>query len=291
MTPLVPIARALHFASLMTIFGAGAYATLLRRARLGDLSCPRFVRVVSIGSGALALASAIVWLALVAGQMRGDWHAALDAQTILAVLHSTRFGQIFLLRILGLAILLLMCSRRNAFASIGPPVLAAALLGGVALTSHAVASGKGDLSALGPAATDTLHLLAAGFWTGGLALLALLILAHRNDPARMILALQVFSRWGAFAVAVLVVTGFANVAFINPAAPGRSLYSDILAAKIAIALFMMIFACLNRWRMLPALASQAPGTIVALGRNVTIELTLGFLVIAIIGQLGVLPPR
>jgi copper resistance protein D len=283
--------RALHFASLMTIFGAGAYAMLLRRAGLGALPPQKLLQAILIGAATLALVSATVWLALVAGQMSGDWHAALDPGAISGVLCATRFGHIFLVRIVGLSILCAVCLHRDAPASIAPFVLAGALLGAVALTSHAAASGKDTLSLLVGSANDTLHLLAAGFWTGGLALLAPLVWTYRSESMRMLLPLRVFSEWGTYAVAALVLSGFANIVFIRPVAPWRGVYGEVLAAKMALALAMILFACLNRWRVTPALASGAPITMWPLGRNVAVELVLGLSVIAIVGQLGLLPPR
>jgi copper resistance protein D len=290
-TLLFPAMRALHFASLMTIFGAGAYAMFLRSAGLGVLPSQWLSRAMLIGAAILALVSATVWLALVAGQMSGDWHAALDPGAISGVLRGTRFGHIFLVRIAGLALLSATCLRRNAPASIAPFVLAGALLGAVALTSHTAASGKDTLSLILGSANDTLHLLAAGFWTGGLALLALLVWAHRRELTKMLLPLRVFSQWGTHAVAVLVLSGFANIVFIQPAASWRGVYGEVLVAKMALALAMILFASLNRWRVTPALASGAPATIWPLGRNVAIELVLALSMIAIVGQLGLLPPR
>ena len=291
MTLLFPAMRALHFASLMVIFGTGVYATLLRRARLDVLPSQRLLRAMLIGAATMALVSATVWLALVAGQMGGDWHASLNASVILEVLQGTRFGHIFLARIVGLVILWSVCTRGNTSASIAPAILAAALLYAVALTSHAAASGGDAVSLIASSTNDALHLLAAGFWTGGLALLALLAWSHRSGLAKMLAPLQIFSQWGTYAVAVLVVSGFANIAFIRPAAPWRGVYGEVLAVKMALALAMIIFACLNRWRVTPALASDVRATMWPLGRNVAIELVLGLSVIAIVGQLGLLPPR
>lgn len=291
MIVLLPVMRAIHFASLMTIFGAGTYATLLRREGLGALPSQRLLRALLIGAATLALVSATVWLALVAGQMSGDWHAVLDPSAISIVLRDTRFGHIFLARIAGLTFLWVACLRCNAFVSTAPFVLAGALLGAVALTSHAAASGSNGFSELVHAANDTLHLLAAGFWTGGLALLALLVWAHRGELAKMLLPLQVFSQWGTYAVAVLVMSGFANIVFIGPGAPWRGLYGEFLAVKMALAFAMIVFACMNRWLVTPVLLSGGAASSWPLGRNVAVELVLGLSVIAIVGQLGVLPPR
>jgi putative copper export protein len=90
---------------------------------------------------------------------------------------------------------------------------------------------------------------------------------------------------------VLVMSGFANIVFIEPGAPWRGIYGEILAVKMALAFAMIVFACLNRWLVTPALLSGGAATSWPLGRNVAVELVLGLSVIAIVGQLGVLPPR
>ena len=61
------------------------------------------------------------------------------------------------------------------------------------------------------APSDAVHLLTAGFWIGGLAVLV--VLFRRKEP-NILLALSLFSDWAMIAVLLLVMTGLINAASI-----------------------------------------------------------------------------
>ena len=155
--------RAIHFASLMAIFGAGTYLVLLRRHLRIEMPA-RAARILFAWAATLALVSAVAWLFLVAGQMSGDWRAALDPVAIRLVASGTAFGRIAVWRIAGLSVLWLLLLFRGPSPSLIVAIVAALLLGALGLTSHAAAS-SGDFG-LVRAANDAVHLLAAGFLAG-----------------------------------------------------------------------------------------------------------------------------
>lgn len=103
MIALFAAVRAIHFASLMAIFGASAYLALLRSQLHIEMAAPA-VRILFVSAATLAFFTAGVWLCLVAGQMSGDWHKALDPATLEAVATGTRFGEVFLGRLAGLTL-------------------------------------------------------------------------------------------------------------------------------------------------------------------------------------------
>jgi putative copper resistance protein D len=135
------------------------------------------------------------------------------------------------------------------------------------------------------------HLLTAGFWTGGLVTLALLIHEHVHAPAKLIAPLRLFSVWGTYAVAALVLTGVVNaVSILGLSVPHLSLYRSILATKIALAAAMIGLAIFNRWRVAPVLTRDAAAPS-RLKLTVAAELALAVAVVSIVGYLGVLPPE
>lgn len=281
--------RALHFASLMAIWGASLYLVLLKRAQ--GMGIPaNLTRTAVAVAASLALATAILWLGLVAGQMSGDWSAACDPGTIWAVAAHTRFGHVWLARIGGLVLLWLvaLAMRRAPLALVA--CLAALLLGSLGLISHAAAA-SGEFG-LGRALGDAIHLLTAGFWLGSLLVLAVLARLHRRAPEELFAPFRLFSLWGIYAVALLVVTGLINAASILPvhSISFRSAYADVLGSKIVIALVMIALAICNRSQLLPALRNREKGAVKSLARNVVAEIVLAFLVIAIVGYLGLMPP-
>ena len=282
--------RALHFASLMAIFGAGSYLALLKSRLQLELPAAA-VWPLFTGAAALAFVTAIVWFAFVAGQMSGDWHEALDPAALQTVAIHTRFGTIFLLRICGLVPLLMLCVLRKSSQNLIRVLIAALLLAALAVTSHAAASGA--KFPLLRAANDCIHLLAGGFWIGGLLVLITLMRRERHQPRALLAPLRLFSVWGTYAVAALVVSGVINAVMIVPAAAiaAASPYVSVLTAKILVASVMIALAIVNRWTLAPALRVDPLPTNRALSRSVSAEIGLGAIVITIVGFLGLMPPH
>jgi putative copper resistance protein D len=258
----------------MMLFGSAAFGVLLHK-RLPIITPPR-LDILRWTALMLAIGAACVWLALAAAQMADAMDGTIIAQTTA----DTLFGQLFLIRLgalLALAVTLVL-SRGNRLVA----MWAAIALALPAATSHAAASGPAGFAAIG-AALDTVHLLTAGFWIGGLALLAALF--ARREP-NMLLALSLFSEWAVIAVLLLVMTGLINAASIILGDRGHAspLYLAFLGAKLALVLAMLGLAATNRFRLLPCLNTRQ------VARNVVFELGLGVIVVLLAGALGQLQP-
>jgi putative copper resistance protein D len=289
-TALLAAARAIHFASLMTIFGGSAYAALLRRAGLWG-SPLRGSRFLSATAATFAIVSGIIWFGLIAGQMSGSWQGSLDPAVLQLAALDTRFGQIFLGRFVGLVTLLLMFAFGVRPHSLGVAILAGVLLGSLGPISHAGATG-GDIGFVG-AANDAAHLLTAGFWLGGLAVLAMFVRRHWTDAASLLRALRLFSIWGTAVVALLVVTGLINAISILPLSMMslHNAYFELLLVKVGLASLMIGLAALNRWHFAPALRTGGNQATRHLAFSVGTEILLGFTVVAIVGFLGLMAPH
>ena len=282
--------RAIHFASLMAIFGAGTYLVLLRRHLRIEMPA-RAAQILFAWAATLALVSAVAWLFLVAGQMSGDWRAALDPVAIRLVASGTAFGRIAVWRIAGLSVLWLLLLFRGPSPSLIVAIVAALLLGALGLTSHAAAS-SGDFG-LVRAANDAVHLLAAGFWLGGLLVLAALLWRHHRVPTSLRGPFHLFSAWGTYAVALLVLSGISNAASILPvrSISSHSAYTDVLAIKIMLALTMIALAVINRMQLVPALGDGENKVTRFLAHSVAAEILLGALIVGLAGYLGLMPPK
>ena len=270
---MLGVARGVYYAAAMLLFGASAFETLLR-AKLPVIT-PLRVQPLRWAVLILALLAAIAWLGLAALQMADR----LDAQVILQTATETLFGQVFLLRLaslLGLGLLMTIRTRRKLAIA-----LAALALALPAATSHAAQSSPAGFIAIG-ATLDGVHLLACGFWIGGLAVLAALF--RRKEP-NIILALSLFSDWAVIAVLLLVMTGLINAASIllghGTPAP---LYLGVLGAKLALVAVMLGLAAVNRFKLMPKADDRA------ITRNAALELGLGFTVVMLAGLLGQLQP-
>jgi copper resistance protein D len=279
--------RAIHFASLMLIWGGGAFLLLLQSQL--DIRLPVLLTWrVAVAAAALAFITGVLWLLLVTGQMSGDWRLASNPATIFTVVTETRFGHVAAARIASLILLSILAIWRTPDSILAG--LGAVLLGSLGLTSHAAAS-NGSLG-LALAANDALHLLTAGFWIGGLVVLVWVMRLNHDNSIVLLNALRLFSAWGVFGVGVLVLTGFIDGVSIVPlsAISINNIYVDILAAKIVLAFCMIGLAAVNRTRLLPRLSSGETGATDQLTRNIGAEIVLGCLIIAAVGYLGLTSP-
>jgi uncharacterized membrane protein/mono/diheme cytochrome c family protein len=178
----------------------------------------------------------------------------------------------------------------------------AVLLPGAFMASLAWA-GHGGANA-GPAGVfqvvaDALHLVAAGAWIGGLVPFALVMacaLRTRSEAWNQVAA-DITRRFSAFAVivvGVLLLTGLSNTWFLVGSLPRLlgTTYGQLLLLKIALVIAMVAVAAVNRLVLMPRLrdAAGAAGVLIRLRRNGLIEITLGLVILAVVGTLGTTPP-
>ena len=276
---ILAAARGLYYVATMLLFGDLAFDMLLR-AKL-PVIVPPANRTMRWSALAVALTAACVWLVMAAMQMA----AALDARALIQTATATLFGQLFLVRMMALMALALAFAVKRGT----KPAL---LLAGIALilpaaTSHAAASSPAGFVIFG-ATLDALHLATAGFWIGGLAVLAHLF---QRKEVNILLALSLFSDWAMIAVLLLVMTGLINGASIilggsdgGSGGTPSTLYLAVLGAKLALVSAMLTLAAANRFRLMPR------GRDTAIARNAALELALGFIVVLLAGALGQLQP-
>jgi putative copper resistance protein D len=276
--------RALHFASLMMIFGASAFTAIaaprVNFAPVGD-TLRRWLVVGAI----VALLTSVLCLGFVTAQIAGDSGAAFDPAQMSVVAGKTDYGHVFLIRAVLLTGLI-------AFAVFSAAAWLRALISGAALAllgavSHAAARG-GDWR-LALAANDGLHLLCAGFWIGALVVLALLIRTRSTD---IVVALRIFSGWAIIAVALLVIAGSVNAAAIlyQPGMTWSGVYLGWLAAKLVLAALMIALALTNRFGILPAMVRGDKESAESLTMTVVMELSCAMLILLVVGVLGETAP-
>ncbi|HUC10977.1 MAG TPA: copper homeostasis membrane protein CopD [Stellaceae bacterium] len=299
-------ARAVHYASTMSIAGVFAFLCLVVDEEVRPRLAPHLLPIAWVSLG-LAVSSGIAWLVVVSAQMSGETVAAtLTRDVIGTVLTETRFGQVWIWRfVLAVTLTLLLLSpkrwRRRGWRWCGL-VLAALLLASLAWAGHGAAT-PGTLGDLHLAA-DLLHLLAAGAWVGTLVPLALLLAETRSRgdpdaPAAVRRAVLRFSRLAATSVVILFGAGLVNTWFLAGSVPALigTGYGHLLLAKIAIFLTMVVFGAVNLLRMTPRLTAAVGdrhrigrAALGHLARNALIEFALGICALGIVAVLGILPP-
>ena len=281
MSTLFALVRAVHFASLMTVFGASAQ---LFQAKGPGVDSRRFHRLLVIAS-LTAIATAVLWFVFVSLDIAGDDAASLGLFTDVAT--KSFYGHVALCRFVFLIALCAVPGDWHAARTL----LAGAALALMGLTSHAAAA-DGETYFYVRAAIDALHLIAAGFWLGGLDVLVPEVLARPRDTPRLIVLLRQFSRWGAVSVAVLIVAGTLNGVFILnvPGMRWSGTYVTLLAIKIVLAALMVALALTNRFGVLPGLERGESEAAETIPLTVIAELGAAVLIVAIVGFLGIEPP-
>ncbi len=296
------VSRFVHMAAVLALFGGSLFPLYAyagepsdRATRLGAWFRP--MQIVLILT---AIASGMGWFTFTAASMSGSLAGAADPQVLAAVLEETDFGPLWLGRLTVLLVLLVLLAAWRLPESrpwIGPS-LAALALASLAGTGHARVtegwSGAIHLSA------DVLHLIAAGFWLGGLWPLGRTVVvsrrAHPAESAEIAGVLMRFSGLGYVAVAVLIASGLLNSWFLVGSV-GRLTgtdYGRLLLAKIGLFGAMALLAVANRFWITPRLArasaQDASAWLGRLRRHIISEQALGLIVVGIVSVLGTLQP-
>ena len=269
---ILAVARGLYYAATMLLFGDLAFSLLIH-AKLPVILPPQDMRL-RWSALALAMVAGSAWFLMAVAGMAGT----LDVQAIIQTITATLFGEMFGLRMAALAALALVLKRGARLAVL----LALLALSLPAATSHAAAASPAGFTAIG-GSLDAIHLITAGFWIGGLAVLLQL---HRRGEPNILLALSLFSEWAMIAVLLLVMTGLINAASIllgDTGAPSP-VYLAVLATKLVLVAGMLGLAAMNRFRLMPQSRDQT------IARNAALELSAGVTVVLLAGVLGQLQP-
>ena len=237
----------------------------------------------------LALISGWAVLMMMTAGMAGSLGGAFDITFLASAVSDTQFGRVWIVRILlTIAILAVIVKPRPA-RDRRLLVVSGLLLASVALTGHSALPGgvPGILHQL----ADAVHLIAAGWWMGGL--LALVLTARALGPEAHDV-LHRFSGVGYGAVAAIVLTGLFKslilVATLGGADSTR--YGWTLLLKVALMAVMGLLALSNNVWVTRRLKGGADQTL-WLGRlqhSVTLEFLLGLGVLAVVGALGAMSP-
>jgi putative copper resistance protein D len=178
--------------------------------------------------------------------------------------------------------------------------IGALLLVDQAWLGHAAEGGAGLWGALMILAYSA-HVLAAAAWLGGLPPLFFVLRAAQDrggaeEIGNPVAALTHFSVVALPAVALILISGAANVAF----RVGSSLhalfladYGYVLCAKAALVAAMLALACYNRFVALPRLReshASSSGALAKTRASVGCELALGLFALGAAALLGVTPP-
>ena len=262
----------------------------------------RLARVIAL-LALTGLALSLFGFALLAAQMSGAPLGQLDPSIVQVLLVQTAIGWALIVRI---AALLLACGVALLIRDGAAKRWLLAGCGGLAVATLAWSGhGAADVGAAGVLhlGSDIVHLLAAAAWIGALVLLLALVSPRGPVTRERVMAghdaLAGFGNIGTAIVALIVATGLLNGTFTigmgGLTALARSLYGQLLLAKLLLFAGMLVCAALNRFRLTPALqtaldSGNEQAAFALLRRSVAIETALAMLVLALVAWLGTLEP-
>ena len=283
------LCRGCHFSSLMLFTGSACYSALLAPRRYQARLSLRLMPLLT-GCAIVTLLSALAILAAQTGLMSGEWRNIAEPAIWRAVLQ-TGFGQAWCLQ---LAAALLACLSLAAKGVAGQRLLllcGLVQLGGLALVGHAAMldGWPGALQRFNQA----IHLTGAAFWAGGLLPLLWLMRDARQPLLRddAIRTMMRFSRYGHLAVALTLLSGIINTAFIvGWPWPANNDYRQWLLVKIGLVALMVGIALFNRYWLVPRFTQPGGGAQQGFVRTTQLEIAAALLVVITVSAFATLQP-
>ncbi len=304
------VAKWLLYLSTMAIvgnllFGAVVWRPARRAAQIDqDVAQTPWQLFYNLALIGLLIAS-IMGLLVQAGQASGTEIAApWDAATS-GVLFATRYGTLWIARLVLTLALMGLLLRNVVHVQTSPReqrlLFAVALLLSLSISLNSHAAGEPQPAL--PVAADVIHLLAASVWVGGLMSFVLGVWSIRKtEPVlRTRFSAQLIPRFSVLAlssVAVLVLTGLYSAALQIGVldALWNSLYGRALLVKLLIALSIIGLGAINLLVITPRIRRDAAGPMETpriadrFRRIVTSEVGLGVVLLLSVGVFTSLPP-
>jgi putative copper resistance protein D len=289
---LIVASRAVHFAALALVFGAPLFRLAI--APHGPQRGWPGGRRIELAAAFAALVSGLGWFAGVAATFAGGWRDALAPDILEAVTFETRFGHLWVGRLVVLVAVLAVHAwarpswwRDGALAALGAAATASLIGVGHGMTG----AGSGPTVARLHMVADVAHLLCAMGWIGGLFCLAQVLRRAAADASEFAAVLSRFSRLGYWLVALLLISGCVNALVLVPRPESlfTSDYGRVLLVKLGLVLIMVGFALYNRLGLVTRAVTSKAGAH-ALWRSVMAEQGVGALVLASVALLGTIHP-
>jgi putative copper resistance protein D len=289
MTPETALActRFLRDSSLSLLWGGLGYSSCiagldLAKPLLRLMEKPAFVAV------GVLVAVSVVALPVETADITGQWVSSLDLSTLHLVVE-TAVGQAVALQAataIGVLVAILLRAHRTSVA------IAALMLCELSLSGHA-AEGSG-LSGLTHQLIASVHVLSGTAWLGGLlpfmAVLRMSAVPELRQAA--VAAMRRFSKAGHIAVALMLISGIANIWLTLGRLPFDFTppYDQKLCLKLLAVGLMTLLAIVNRYAFVPMFRRQAclPRSLLIYG--CVAEIALGTIAIGLVASFGLQDP-
>ncbi|URQ59398.1 copper homeostasis membrane protein CopD [Pantoea alhagi] len=281
--------RWVHFSALLLLTGSAFYSALLAPRRYQPVLSQRLMPLLTL-CVILTLLSALAILAAQTGLMSGDWRNIARANIWWAVMQ-TGFGHAWCVQLLGALLAGLALATGGSTRQRLLLLCGLLQLCGLALVGHA-AMLDGWPGAL-QRVNQAIHLTGAAFWAGGLLPL-LWLMRDAQLPQQRSAAIQTmmrFSRYGHLAVALTLLSGIVNTAFIvGWPWPANNDYRLWLTIKIGLVALMLCTALFNRYWLVPRFAMPGSRAQLWFVRATQLEIATAVLVVISVSIFATLQP-
>jgi putative copper resistance protein D len=299
---LIICLRLIQFGGAMVMFGSSLfllYGKLLPRdVKSSDLN---WVRSLLTGASLLLILAGPLQFFVQTTSLAGSFAGIFQDDALNSALFGMSFGKSSLVRVVLalMALLLVLIAPTNRRLICLTAILGALICASFAWMGHGAAteSSVGWVHLLG----DIVHSLAAAGWIGALVVFSFFLLQPPSaiEQRGLQSSLTQFSGVGTALVALLIVSGLINSAFLvgwNPGQIVASRYGQVLIAKLILFALMLVLAAANRFRHTPMLAesltspTESRTALLALRRSILSETAVAFGVLGLVSWLGTLAP-
>lgn len=261
---LAVIVRAFSFALLFQAVGA-AFFTALFNAQLNVTGVG--IRRLAGRAAMIGMVLIVVHLALEPTRMTGEYTDFMDpSMRSMAWTSSSAVSQA--MQVVGLmlvTIAMITSKQRVTLGVIGALCALTAFLFTGHTSTHPWRIVLAPLLAI--------HLFIVAFWFG--SLLPLWIVSKYEPLERADSIFRKFSSIATGLVPVIAIVGLAMTASIAHGVPPlREPYGELILAKLVGFSTLMLFAAWNKWRLVPAIAGNAPASLGVLRRSMIVEFAL-----------------
>jgi copper resistance protein D len=263
--------RAIVFVAVFQAAGAALFLALYEPQTTPAVADR--LRLVARVAALVALVAAVLHYVLTPARMAGDFGSTFDPALESLLLRSSS-GTAHIVRVVGLAVLLLALDRASRINTWAACIGASLALLSFALMGHTVIHPQRWI--LAPLLL--VHIVVAAVWLGALA--GLYIAARDTGTASAPLVAR-FSRHAGAAVPAIFVCGFLmSVLFIRSFAELATPYGAMVLGKSLGFAALMALAAQNKWRLGPRLSAGDASAAPALQRTVRAEWALIAVVLA-----------
>ena len=257
--------RAIVFVALFQAAGAALFLALYESQTTAAVADR--LRVVARVAALVALVAAVLHYVLTPARMAGDFGSTFDPALESLLLRSSS-GTAHIVRVVGLAILLLALDRASRINTWAACIGATLALLSFALMGHTVIHPQRWM--LAPLLL--VHVFVAAVWLGALA--GLYIAARDTGTASAPLVARFSSHAGAAVPAIFVCGFLMSVLFIRSFAELTTPYGAMVLGKSLGFATLMALAAQNKWRLGPRLSAGDASAVPALQRTITAEWVL-----------------